>query len=64
MAAQIAIRQRENSFKDKYQRYIAKDRDNKDLKRKAYTAVAAKMARVGYSIIKHDTDYRPFYGVR
>jgi hypothetical protein len=64
MAAQIAIRQRENGFRDKFQRYIARDRDNRDLKRKAYTAVAAKMARVVYSMIKHETDYRPFYGVR
>lgn len=64
MAGQIAIRQRENSFRDKFQRYIARDRDNKDLRRKALTAVAAKMARVAYSVIKHETDYRPFYGVR
>jgi len=64
MAGQVAIRQRENSFRDKYQRYIARDRDNRDLRRKALTAVAAKMARVAYSIIKHETDYRPFYGVR
>ena len=64
MAAQIAIRQRENGFRDKFQRYTARDRDNRDLRRKAYTAVAAKMARVVYSIIKHETDYRPFYGVR
>jgi len=64
MAGQIAIRQRENSFRDKFQRYVARDRDNRDLRRKAHTAVAAKMARVVYSIIKHETDYRPFYGVR
>ena len=63
-AGQVAVRQRENSFRDKFQRYIARDRDNRDLRRKALTAVAAKMARVAYSVIKHDTDYRPFYGVR
>jgi len=64
MAAQVAIKQRENSFRDKYKRYIAKDKDNRDLRRKAHTAVAAKVARVAYSIIKNETDYRPYYGVR
>lgn len=60
MAAQIAIRQRDNSFRDKYERYIARDRDNPDLRRKALTAVAAKVARVAHAIIKTGTDYRPF----
>ncbi len=64
MAGQVAVKMNENSFKDKYVRYTAKDRDDRDLKRKAYTAVAAKVARVAYSIIKHETDYRPFYGAR
>jgi transposase len=64
MAAQVAIKQPENSFRDKYKRYIAKDQDNRDLKRKAHTAVAVKVARVAYSIIKNETDYRPYYGVR
>jgi transposase len=64
MAGQVAVLQRENSFKDKFKRYTAKDRDDRDLKRKAYTAVAAKVARVAYSIIKYETDYRPFYGAR
>lgn len=64
MASQIAIRQRENSFRDKYNRYIARDRNDRDLKRKALTAVAAKMARVAHALIKNNTDYRPFYGVR
>ena len=45
MAAQVAIRQRDNSFRTKFERYIAKDRDNADLRRKALTAVTAKMAR-------------------
>lgn len=64
MAGQIAVRQRENSFRDKFERYTARDRNNKDLRRKALTAVAAKMATVSYSVVKHETDYRPFYGVR
>lgn len=64
MAGQVAIRQRENSFRDKYNRYIARDRNDRDLKRKALTAVAAKMARVAHAVVKNGTDYRPFYGVR
>jgi hypothetical protein len=61
MAAQVAARQRENGFRDKYERYIAKDRANLDLKRKALTAVTAKMARVVHAVIKSGTDYRPFF---
>ena len=34
---------------------------NADLKRKAYVAVAAKMARVAHCLIKHDIDYRCYY---
>lgn len=64
MAGQVAIRQRENSFRDKYNRYIARDRNDRDLKRKALTAVAAKMARVAHAVVKNGTDYRPFFGVR
>ena len=45
MAAQVAIKQRDNGFRDKFERYIAKDRSDKDLRRKALTAVAAKVAR-------------------
>ncbi|MCH9809537.1 MAG: IS110 family transposase [Alphaproteobacteria bacterium] len=60
MAAQVAIRQRDNSFRSKFERYIAKDRDNADLKRKALTAVTAKMARTAHAVIKTGTDYRPF----
>jgi hypothetical protein len=32
MAAQVAIRQRGNSFWSKFERYIANDRDNADLR--------------------------------
>lgn len=41
MACQVAILQRANSFRDKFERYIAKDRHNTHLRRKAYTAIAA-----------------------
>ena len=61
MAGQVAILQRTNSFRDKFERYIAKDRHNKHLRRKAYTAIAAKMARTVHGIIKHGEPYRPFF---
>lgn len=64
MAGLVAVQQTENSFRDKYRRYTARDRDDQDLKRKALTAVAAKMARVAHAVVKGDTDYRPLYGVR
>ena len=60
MAAQVAIRQRENSFRAKFERYVAKDRHDADLRRKAFTAITAKMARVVHAIIKSGDDYRPF----
>lgn len=56
-----AVRMRENSFRDKYERYIRADPKNADLRRKALTAVAAKMARVAYSIVKTNQPYRRFF---
>jgi len=47
-------------FRHKFERYIAKDRDNPDLRRKALTAITAKMARVVHAVIKSGSDYRPF----
>lgn len=61
MASQTAILQKDNSFRDKFERYIAKDRENRDLRRKAYTAVTAKIARTVHVIINNNADYRPFY---
>lgn len=61
MAGQVAIMQRINSFRDKFERYIAKDRQNTHLRRKAYTAIAAKMARTVHGIIKRGEPYRPFF---
>ena len=60
LAGQVAVRQPNNSFRDKFERYIAKDRDNPDLRRKALTAITAKMARVVHAVIKSGSDYRPF----
>ena len=61
LAGQVAIMQKTNSFRDKFERYIAKDRQNLHLRRKAYTAIAAKMARTAHGIIKRGEPYRPFF---
>lgn len=61
MAGQVAILQRANSLRDKAERSIAKDRHNRHLRRKAYTAIAARMARSVHGIIKHGEPYRPFF---
>lgn len=61
IAATVAIRMRENSFSQKYYRYVKQDPNNAHVKRKAYVAVAAKIARVAYGIIKNNTEYHPFY---
>lgn len=51
LAGTIAVRVRENSFRDKHERYVSSNPKDPDLKRKALTAVAAKMARVAYGVI-------------
>lgn len=56
LAANGAILQRENSFRWKYEQYIRKDPTDANLKRKARTAVAAKMARVAHSLIGITSD--------
>jgi transposase len=61
VAGQVAIRQRDNGFRDKFERYIAKDRDNPDLRRKALTAITAKMARVAHAVVKSGQQFRPFF---
>lgn len=61
MASTIAIRQQENTFRRKFERYIRIDPNNPDLKRKAYTATAAKMARVIHGLIKTNSKYRPYF---
>lgn len=60
MAGRAAVAQRRNGFRRKFDDYARRDPHNTDLKRKAYTAVAAKMARVAYGLIKSDADYRHF----
>ena len=61
MAGQTAVLKRTNSFRDKFERYISKDRHNVHLRRKAYTAIAAKMARTVHAVVKHGAPYRPFF---
>lgn len=61
LAATSAIRQRENSFRAKFARYIQRDPDNDDLKRKGRVAIASKVARVAHALVKTDSDYRGFY---
>ncbi len=63
MAAQSAVRMRENSFRRKFDRYTNSNPRDIDLRRKAYVAVAAKLARVAHGLIKTGTDYRPFFEV-
>lgn len=63
MAANVAVRMRENSFRTKFERYMRSDPASADRKRKAYVAVAAKMARVVYALIRSGADYRPFHEV-
>ena len=61
LAATVSIRMRENTFRKKYEDYIKQDPLNNDLKRKGYTAVAAKIARVAYGIVKNETNYRCYH---
>ena len=61
MAGLVAIHQRENAFRDKYERYLSATPFDADRKRKALTAVAAKMARVAYAVVKHRSDYQCFF---
>jgi len=61
IAANAAVLKQANSFRDKFERYISKDRQNPDLRRKAHTAIAAKMARTVHAVIKSGAPYRPFF---
>jgi transposase len=61
MAAQSAVRMRQNSLRRKFDRYVQANPLDADLRRKAYAAVAAKLARIVFGLIKHETDYRSFF---
>jgi len=60
-AGRVAVRLRESSIRDKYERYTAADPRSPDRRRKAYTAIAAKMARITYAVIKTGRPYRSYY---
>ena len=60
MAGTVAIRMQQNSFRRKFEDYIRPDPKNADRRRKGYTAVAAKMARVAYAVVTSGIDYRRF----
>ena len=60
LAGTVAIRMQQNSFRRKFEDYIRPDPKNADRRRKAYSAVAAKVARVAYTMITTGTDYRRF----
>jgi hypothetical protein len=64
LAGLRAIHLRENEFRNKYQRYLGSNPLDADRKRKALTAIAAKMARVAYAVVKNGTDYQPFFEQR
>lgn len=61
MAATVVVRMRENTFQKKFSRYVRQEPNDSDLKRKAYTAAAAKMARVVYGLVKHGQNYRSYF---
>jgi transposase len=60
MAGTVAIRMQQNSFRRKFEDYIRPDPKSADRRRKGYTAVAAKMARVVYAVVSTGTEYRRF----
>lgn len=64
LAGLVAIRMQENAFREKYERYLRATPLDADRKRKALTAVAAKMARVAYAVVKHGSDYQCLFEQR
>ncbi len=61
MAGQTAVLKRTNSFRDKFERDISKDGHNGHLRRKACTAIAAKIARTVHAVVNHDEPCRPLF---
>jgi len=60
-AGRIAVQQTENSFRAKYVRYLKINTDTADTRRKARVAVAAKLARVAYSVVKSGKPYNQYF---
>ena len=50
-AGTVAIWMQQNSFRRKFEDHVRPDPKNADRRRKGYTAVAAKMARVAYAVV-------------
>ena len=63
MATISAVRQTENCFRDKFHRYTKAAPNDADCKRKARTAVMAKMARVIHALVKSSTPYQSYFEV-
>ncbi len=61
VAAQVAVIQKENTFRRKFNAYVKKEPGNADVKRKAYTVVAVKMARVIHALIKQQIHYQGYF---
>ena len=60
-AGRVAVRLRESSIRDKFERDLAAGAATADRRRMAYTAIAAKMARITYAVIKTGRPYRGYY---
>lgn len=60
-AGRIAVRSREHSVRDKFERYVAAEPFSAARRRKAYTAIAAKMARITHAEIKTGRPYRGYF---
>ena len=63
LATISAVRQTENCFRDKFRRYTKAAPNDADCKRKARTAVMAKMARVIHALVKSSTPYQGYFEV-
>ena len=63
LATISAVRQTENCFRDKFHRYTRAAPNDADCKRKARTAVMAKMARVIHALVKSSTPYQGYFEV-
>jgi len=60
-AGRIAVRSTEHSVRAKFERYVASEPFSPTRKRKAYTAIAAKMARITHAVIKTGQPYRGYF---
>ena len=60
-AGRIAVRTAEHSVRAKFERYVAAEPFSSARRRKAYTAIAAKMARITHAVIKTGRPYRGYF---